>query len=106
MKLQKGFLIYLVVNTIYIMPILLSAWCFPESTESMILRYYIMSMILYYFFGTFIHIIFAIVVAIRSVRLYKQNKSKKMFCLSLIITIAAVLSNVMWAITGRPWTIQ
>ncbi len=104
MKLQKCFLIYLVINIVYIAPILFS-WL-PDPLVATTARYYVISMVFYYFFGTFIHIIFSAFVAVRSIRLYKNNKFKKTLCISLIITIMDILTNIAWAASGRMWTIH
>lgn len=106
MKLQKACLIYLAINITYITPMFFTSVWWPAFLESMVLRYYVMSVVLYYFFGTFIHMIFSVIIAVRSIRYYKENKSKKMLCISLIITITDILINVAWSIFGRAWTIQ
>lgn len=102
---QIGTLIYLILNILFILPIILFDKHLGDSI--FFFRFYLIMVVSYYvFLLTYIHILFCVGFLIYSIKQFAAHKKIALFFVSLIIITIDIFVNICWAACGRPWTIQ
>lgn len=105
-NLKVGGLIYMVINVLYLIPIVLLS-ALNEIIINNILAIYIISLSFYFlFYLPYLHILFCIVLTMYCI--LKKTSFKKTYFLTFIIMLSAIdiIVNIYWAFTGRSWVIQ
>lgn len=102
---QIGTLIYLILNILFILPIILFDKHIGDSIS--FFGFYLIMVVSYYvFLFTYIHILFCIGFLIYNIKKFAAHKKIALFVVSLIIIIIDIFVNIYWAACGRPWSIQ
>lgn len=103
---QTRSLMYLTINVLYILPMVVFLWGHIEIPNNKLLTFYVITMLYYWFFLTYAHIIFSIILIVYSVKKFIKDKITWLLVSSLAVTLADIAVNSYWALSGRPLTIQ
>jgi len=104
MKIKKGISFYIIINTLFLLPIVL-IYFFQVDISIAI---YAVMMLLYCLFGlVYLHIAFDVVIFIYFIsEKIKKKISSKFFLIYILTIVINIVLNVLWIREGRLMSVQ